>query len=245
MSFWGDMRVIWGMAFHRGSSTDLKSRLEEFYSGQSADYDSFRKKLLHGRESLMSEIGQRLEPGATLLDMGGGTGNNIAELGPHLAKLGRVDIIDLCSPLLGVAQARIKKEGWTNVQTIEADATKFVPPLGPVDAITFSYSLSMIPDWFLALERALENLKPGGIIGVVDFYISRKWPEPKYKKHSTFSRGLWPLWFANDNVFPSQDHLPWLASHSDPIMMEEGMGKIPYVPVLRAPYYIFLGRKSS
>ncbi len=238
------MRVIWGMAFHRGSSTDLKSRLEEFYSGQSGDYDSFRKKLLHGRETLMGEIGQRLEPGATVLDMGGGTGHNIAGLGTHLAKLGRVDIIDLCSPLLGVAQARITKEGWTNVHTAEADATKFVPPAGPVDAITFSYSLTMIPDWFLALERAFCNLKPGGIIGVVDFYISRKWPEGKYKKHGTLTRGLWPLWFANDNVFPSQDHLPWLGSHFESLILEEGKGKIPYVPFLKAPYYVFLGRKS-
>ncbi len=244
MSFWGDMRVIWRMAFHRGSSSDLKTRLEEFYSGQSADYDSFRKRLLHGRESLMREVGQRLNPGATLLDMGGGTGNNIGELGPHLCKLGRADIVDLCGPLLGVAQARIAKEGWANVHTVEADATKFIPPSGPVDAVTFSYSLTMIPDWFSALEKALANLKPGGILGVVDFYISRKWPTPGRKKHSTFTRGLWPLWFANDNVFPSPDHLPWLDAHLEPIHVEEGMGSIPYVPLLKAPYYIFLGRKK-
>lgn len=244
MSFLGDMRVIWGMAFHKGKSTDLKTRLEEFYSGQSADYDSFRKRLLHGREKLMSDLGAMVSPGATLLDMGGGTGNNIEELGAALPKFQRVEIVDLCGPLLGVAQARIAKYGWNNVHTVEADATLYQPAMGPVDAITFSYSLTMIPDWFLALERALANLKPGGILGVVDFYISRKWPKTGRAKNSTFSRGFWPNWFANDNVFPSPDHLPWLDSHLEPIQITEAVGKIPYLPILRAPHYIFLGRKK-
>ena len=31
----------------------------------------------------------------------------------------------------------------------------------------FSYTLSMIPDWFAALENARRLLKPGGTIGVV------------------------------------------------------------------------------
>jgi len=30
-----------------------------------------------------------------------------------------------------------------------------------------------IPDWFLAIDNALRILKPGGIIAVVDFYVSR------------------------------------------------------------------------
>lgn len=245
MSFLGDMRVIWRMAFHRGKSADLKTRLEEFYSGQSADYDSFRKRLLHGRETLMAQLASLVPENATLLDMGGGTGHNIEELSPSLGRFQRVEIVDLCGPLLGVADARIQKHGWTNVHTVEADATLYQPSTGPVDAITFSYSLTMIPDWFLALERALANLKPGGLIGVVDFYIARKWPRPGRAKQGTWTRGFWPLWFANDNVFPSPDHLPWLDSHLETTFLQEGMGKIPYMPLMRAPYYVYLGRKKA
>ena len=51
-----------------------------------------------------------------------------------------------------------------------ADATRFRPPEGAADVVTFSYSLTMIPDWFAALENAAAMLKPGGTIGVVDFY---------------------------------------------------------------------------
>ena len=63
---------------------------------------------------------------------------------------------------------RVKKFGWKNVEVIEADATTFVPKEGYADLITFSYSLTMIPDWFLAIENSLKLLRPGGQIGVTN-----------------------------------------------------------------------------
>ena len=59
------------------------------------------------------------------------------------------------------------------------------PPEAPVDVVTFSYSLTMIPDWFAAIENALRMLRPGGQIGVVDFYVSRKYPaQPLHLWHA-------------------------------------------------------------
>ena len=40
---------------------------------------------------------------------------------------------------------------------VEADAATFRPAEGQADVVTFSYSLTMIPDWFTALETALRN----------------------------------------------------------------------------------------
>jgi len=34
----------------------------------------------------------------------------------------------------------------------------------PVDVVTFSYSLSMMPDWLAALDNAKRILRPGGQI---------------------------------------------------------------------------------
>src|SRR5262249_46298814 len=152
---------------------------------------------------------------------------------------------DLCAPLLETAKKRIEKEKWENVETALADVTTYEPEGGPVDAITFSYSLTMIPDWFRALERAHQLLQPGGLIGVVDFYISRKYPSQGLKRRAGFSRFFWPTWFGNDNVFPSRDHLPWLQSHFESVKLEERMGKVPYLMFLKAPYYIFVGRKDK
>jgi S-adenosylmethionine-diacylgycerolhomoserine-N-methlytransferase len=242
MGLTSDLRVLYNLTCKRVRGKSHQERLESFYSHQADDYDDFRRRLLHGREEMMQALD--VPPGGRLLDMGGGTGSNIAALGEKRSLLERITVVDLCPSLLETAQKRIESEGWSNVDTALADVTTFEPG-APVDAITFSYSLTMIPDWFRALERAHQLLKPGGLIGVVDFYVSRKWPAPGMRKHSGFTRFFWPNWFGNDNVFPSADHLPWLLSHFETVKLEERMGKVPYLLWLKAPYYIFVGRKAA
>ena len=151
---------------------------------------------------------------------------------------------DPVSVLLRVAEERIQRHGWDNVHTVLADVTTYEPDGGPVDGITFSYSLTMIPAWFQAMERAYSLLRPGGVIGVTDFYISRKWPAEGMRRHSAFQRFFWPLWFGQDNVFLSPDHVPYLQSRFRTVRLIEGLGKVPYMMGLKAPYYVFLGRKA-
>ena len=103
----------------------------------------------------------------------------------------------------------------------------------------------MMPTWLQVLDHAYTLLKPGGIIGVADFYISHKWPVSGRKKHSAFHRWLWPMWFGWDNVFPSPDHLPYLQHRFETVRLEERLGKVPYLPGLKAPYYLFVGRKRG
>jgi S-adenosylmethionine-diacylgycerolhomoserine-N-methlytransferase len=182
-------------------------------------------------------------PGARLLDLGGGTGSNIEHLGERISAFEKITIVDLCPSLLDAARKRIEHNGWANVDTALADVTSFDPPGGPVDLVTFSYSLTMIPDWFRALERARVLLKPGGMIGVVDFYVARKWPAEGMRRHSSLRRWFWRSWFASDNVFLSPDHLPWLTGHFQTVRLDECLGRVPYMLGLKAPYYIFLGRK--
>jgi S-adenosylmethionine-diacylgycerolhomoserine-N-methlytransferase len=174
--------------------------------------------------------------------MGGGTGANLEFLSTRLQTLQQATIVDLCPSLLEAARRRIEQSGWSNVRTALADVTTY-EDAAPVDAVTFSYSLTMIPDWFRALQRAAALLRPGGVLGVVDFYVSRKWPAAGMRRHSGFQRFFWPTWFALDNVFPCSDHLPWLQAHFQTVRCEERCGKVPYLPGLKAPYYIFIGRK--
>jgi S-adenosylmethionine-diacylgycerolhomoserine-N-methlytransferase len=243
MSFASDLKILYHLALKPVRGKDHAARMESFYSGQAEAYDDFRKRLLKGRQELWNLI--QVPEGGTWIDMGGGTGANLDYFGEQLAKLGKVYVLDLSHSLLEIAKKRIADKGWANVETVEADATTFQPPGGPVDVVTFSYSLTMIPDWFAAIENALAMLKPGGTIGVVDFYISRKYPRYGLKRHSNFTRGFWPLWFANDNVFPSPDHVPFLHRHFEPLHFEEAVAKVPYIPGIRTPYYWFVGKKRS
>lgn len=242
MSFAADLRTLYHLLLARPRGTDLADRLESFYAAQADGYDDFRRRLLHGREAMMRAL--ELPQGARLLDLGGGTGSNLEYLADRWDRLASATVVDLCPALLRVAEARRARHGWANVTTALADATTYDPG-EPVDVVTFSYSLTMIPDWFRAVERAWEVLRPGGLIGVVDFYVSRKWPEQGLRRHGGFVRSFWPWWFAHDNVFLSPDILPYLRHRFETVRLEEHLGKMPYLPLLRAPYYLFLGRKPG
>ena len=240
MGIASDLKMLYHIAFAKVSGDSHQERLEAFYHSQAEGYDAFRKRLLHGREEMLAAL--ELPAGGRMLDMGGGTGANIETLGARREPLAGVTVVDLCPSLVETAKKRIAAKGWSNVDTALADVTTYQPPAGPVDVITFSYSLSMIPDWYKALGQAWALLKPGGQIGVVDFYISRKYPGPGMARHSALQRWFWPSWFGLDNVWPSPDHLPWLQGHFRQVKLIEGLGKVPYMPV-RAPYYVFVGRK--
>src|SRR5262249_31153785 len=153
-------------------------------------------------------------------------------------------LVDLSPSLLEVARRRIADRGWHNVELVAADATRFEPEHLPVDVITFSYSLSMIPDWFAAIDQARRLLRPGGLIGVVDFYVSRKHPPPNHVRHARFTRAFWPLWFGQDNVFLNPDHVPYLHRHFEVQRFEERRGRVPWLP-LTVPYYLFIGRQRE
>ena len=52
-------------------------------------------------------------------------------------------------------------------------------------------------------------------------------------------------WIANVNVFPSSDHVHFLHRHFEPVKFEECRAKVPYMPLVRTPYYIFIGKKRE
>jgi S-adenosylmethionine-diacylgycerolhomoserine-N-methlytransferase len=245
MGFVSDLRVLYHLTFTRARGQTHGERLESFYRSQAGDYDAFRCSLLHGREEMIQGLEFPDRPGGPrMLDVGGGTGINAEFLGDRLQQLQSLHIVDLCPSLLAVAQERARKQGWDHVHTVLADATTLAGPPEQVDLATFSYSLTMIPDWFRAIDRAYELLQPGGMIGVVDFYVSRKWPAPGMRRHRAWQRWFWPTWFSWDNVFLSSEHLPYLQSRFRTVRLEERSGRVPYLLGLKVPYYIFHGRKE-
>ncbi len=99
----------------------------------------------------------------------------------------------------------------------------------------------MIPDWFAAIDNALAILRPGGTIGVTDFFVARKFPAEGRARHSWFTRTFWSAWMGSDNVFLSPDHVPYLQRRFETVRLEEQRAKVPYMPLVRVPYYTFIG----
>ena len=96
-------------------------------------------------------------------------------------------------------RARVAARGWPHVETARADVTTWRPPAGgAADVVTLSYALTMIPDWFRAVDNAWAMLRPGGVIGVADFYVSRRHPAAGHVRHGWAPRTLWPIWFGAD-----------------------------------------------
>jgi S-adenosylmethionine-diacylgycerolhomoserine-N-methlytransferase len=241
MSLTGHLKTLYQVTMRPVRGKDHGSRMENFYGGQAEAYDDFRRKMLKGREKLYQSID--VPKDGVWIDMGGGTASNLEYLGERIHDLRKVYVVDLAGSMLEIARRRAEDRGWKNVETVEADVTKFTPVEGQADVVAFSYSLTMIPDWFAALENARSLLKPGGQIGIVDFYVSRKFATDGQHQHGWLARSFWPVYFATNNVFPSPDHIPYLQRHFEQLELVEGTTRFPYQFRLPVPYYSFRGRK--
>ncbi len=129
--------------------------------------------ILHGRRQAVGRLA--LKPDSRVLEVGCGTGLNFRHILDQLApQRGSLVGLDFSSDMLRRAAQRCGRLGWTNVSLVEADATR-LSYRGEFDAILFAYSLTMIPDWRAALHCAVDALRPGGRLVVLDFSRFHAW----------------------------------------------------------------------
>ncbi|HTD89116.1 MAG TPA: methyltransferase domain-containing protein [Burkholderiales bacterium] len=222
------------------AGTNYAARLDAFYRPQAQYYDSMHECMLHGRDRLLNAL--KPTPGSRVVELGAGTGAMLDLWGARLLTLSALELVDICPAMLERAHRRAR--GHHNIRVVEADATAYRAPW-PADCVYFSYSLTMIPDWVRALNNALAMLKPGGKLGIVDFYVTSADQDCARAQHSAFTRWFWTQWFHHDQVHLSENHLSALCTLTDRVHLHEGQGALPYVPLLRAPYYVFVGTKPA
>ena len=234
-----DAKVLFANFVHPISGSSHQEKLESFYRGQASSYDVFRHRFLHGRKLMLENM--PTPPGGVWVDLGGGTAANLEDLKSSMFLFKEVVVLDLCRPLIDVARKRVEENDWKNVSLVVGDAcdtSEMSHLTGQCDVVTFSYSLTMIPDWRAALDNAMRLLKPGGHICVADFTVT--------KDHSWFTRKFWQTVFANDNVHPNEEHIPTLQSMFKEVNLKVASGGFPYVPMcIKSPYYFFIGQKEG
>ena len=218
----------------RGSHAE---RLQAFYGPQAEAYDNFRERLLQGRQALIEMLAP--STGERVVELGAGTGRNLLFFGDRLAGIEQATLVDLCPALL--EQARRRTAAMANVRVVEDDATRWQPDR-PVDCVYLSYALTMIPDWRAAIDNAIAMLRPGGRLGIVDFYVSSARPDAGLQRHGPLTRWFWPRWFGHDGVNPNPAHLARLRERLPKHRLIEARAQVPYLPGLRVPYYCFVGR---
>ncbi len=233
-----DLRILAQLLRGLPSTGSQARQLARFYGPQAQDYDRFRERLLLGRREMLAALD--LRPGARVIEFGAGTGcmlDYYRDLVPQLAQL---DLVDLCEPLLVHARARAAQHSAVAVH--HADACLW-QPAQPADRVYFSYSLSMIPGWYRAVDNAWRSLAPGGRLGVVDFHVAPRAGSAGGFRQGRLARHLWPWWFDHDGVRLSADLPGYLQHRFETLEMHELRAPVPYLPGLRVPYFLFIGRK--
>src|ERR1700724_1086877 len=128
---------------------EATSRMNRMYRRQRHIYDGTRRYYLLGRDQLIA--GLRPAVGATVLEIGSGTGRNLLRA-PGQYPAAKFFGIDVSTEMLTSAIAAITRGGLQGrIRVAHGDATAFDPRAifgtPSFDHVMISYSLSMIPDW--------------------------------------------------------------------------------------------------
>jgi ubiquinone/menaquinone biosynthesis C-methylase UbiE len=108
-----------------------------------------------------------LRPGATVVDLACGTGQNFPLIEQAIGPDGRIIGVDLTDAMLAQARRRIEHNNWSNVSLVQADAADYTFP-AEVDAILSTYALSHVPECGAVIARGAEALASGGRWVVLD-----------------------------------------------------------------------------
>ncbi|HXO72465.1 MAG TPA: class I SAM-dependent methyltransferase [Bradyrhizobium sp.] len=184
-------------------------RMNRMYRRQRHIYDATRRYYLLGRDQLIAGLSPG--PGASVLEIGCGTGRNLvlaAQLHPGARFFG----IDVSTEMLTSAISTISRRGLTNrIRVAHGDAAAFNPKnlfgMRSFDHVFISYSLSMIPEWRRVIHAAASHLKPGGRLHIVDFGNQERLPAAFH--------GLLSRWLAMFDVTPRDDLKRELSTMAD------------------------------
>ena len=211
------------------------------------------------------------------VDVGGGTGWNFEAMQAYLdvpSFFSKVYLVDFTPSLCKVAQARLDRLGWKNVQIVCQDARLFELEKGEqADLVTMSYSLSMMPNFHSIVDGLNTLLCPHGIIGVIDFYVQsvvetsgRNYMGGSLQRHVNWlGRSFWRAWFDLDRVGlegarrvcvmqTCSSMYQWAYVDDDQDYLEYRFGTLKSVDdrnyILNGfagaiPFYIFIGKQST
>jgi len=97
-----------------------------------------------------------LEPGMTVMEVGGGSGYHAAVMAEMVGPKGWVYSVERMPQLVAIARENLEKAGIENVTMIQADGSIGLPEYAPYDRISVAATAPKIP------EQLKQQLKVGG-----------------------------------------------------------------------------------
>lgn len=105
--------------------------------------------------------------GDTVVELGCGTGLNFSLLHNSVGPTGKIIGVDFSEPMLEQARARIKKQGWTNIELIESDARSFEFPTN-IHGVLATFSIKAMPGYEGIIAHASTELPLSKRLVVLD-----------------------------------------------------------------------------
>jgi demethylmenaquinone methyltransferase/2-methoxy-6-polyprenyl-1,4-benzoquinol methylase len=149
---------MWGaMPFTRGHARPDAARSLAQYRRRAPHYDLELMPFEPVRRQAIAllDVGE----GATVLDIGCGTGLSFAGLLQRVGPQGRVIGVEPSPEMLALARARVQRHGWQGVELLQAPAASAPLPRA-ADAVLFHFTHDVLRDP-AALDHVLAHLRPG------------------------------------------------------------------------------------
>jgi ubiquinone/menaquinone biosynthesis C-methylase UbiE len=107
-----------------------------------------------------------LPVGATVLDVGCGTGASALPAAEKVGSRGRVLGVDLAERLLEIARQKAQRQGLANIEFERADMERLDYPDDRFDAIVSVFSIFFVSDMARQVRDLWRMLRPGGCLAI-------------------------------------------------------------------------------
>jgi demethylmenaquinone methyltransferase/2-methoxy-6-polyprenyl-1,4-benzoquinol methylase len=109
-----------------------------------------------------------LQRGDHVIELGCGTGLNFPYLIERIGPEGRLIGVDLTPGMLQIAQERVQRSGWKNVELIQSDIAAYNFTEKSVNGILATGLFGYIAEYDRVIKAASESLLPGGHMVILD-----------------------------------------------------------------------------
>jgi len=148
-------------------------RVAGVFHSVAAQYDLMNDLMSFGVHRVWKQITietSGVRPGASVLDLAGGTGDLAAAFAKRVGEDGQVVLADINEAMLSVGRDKLADHGnYNQIRWVQADAENLPFEDKTFDCVTIAFGLRNVTRKERALESIYRVLKPGGRLLVLEF----------------------------------------------------------------------------
>ncbi len=153
--------------------SEKAERVAGVFHSVAAQYDLMNDLMSFGIHRIWKQItieSSGVRPGASVLDLAGGTGDLAAAFAKRVGREGRVVLADINQAMLSVGRDKLADHGSFNqIRWVQADAEKLPFADHSFDCVSIAFGLRNVTRKEEALKSIYRVLKPGGRLLVLEF----------------------------------------------------------------------------